>query len=389
MRRAILLFLLAALSLDAREVARVPMQMLGNRILLDVAVNDHPPSTFILDTGAARTVIEKDYAAQRGIRATGKVQAMGAAAAISVGVADDLVFSLGDIRLPASDVPLIPLGAINLRTGTPVQGVLGREAFGAYVVDVNYEAGTVAFHEKRSFTPPKESISVPLHFTHGSIPQVDVTLTLPDGRNVQARLHLDTGAGPGLILTRGFTRRHNITLPNAIDTAMGLGVGGGTSERTGRIGKLEFGGFTIDRPIAMLSNSTSGVLGQSDVDGLLGGEILRRFHVQIDYGRKRLYLTKNTAFDEPVDIDMLGATLAARDVTFRSIIVQSLRNDTPATAAGLREGDELRAIDGRPVTPKEMDAVRKLFRQPDRKYELTIVRNGKELTVPVTTRRFV
>ncbi|HYC91380.1 MAG TPA: hypothetical protein VEO54_19320 [Thermoanaerobaculia bacterium] len=55
MRSTILLFLLVALSLDAREVARVPMQMLGNRILVDVAVNDHPPSTFILDTGAART----------------------------------------------------------------------------------------------------------------------------------------------------------------------------------------------------------------------------------------------------------------------------------------------------------------------------------------------
>jgi hypothetical protein len=388
MRRTILL-LLVAFTLDAREVARVPMQMLGNRILLDVAVNDHPPSRFLLDTGAARTVLEKEYAAQRGIRATGRTQAMGAAAAISVGVAEDLVFSLGDIRLPASDVPLIPLGPINLRTGTPVQGVLGREAFSAYVIDVNYEGGTVAFHDKRSFTPPKDSISVPLHFTHGSIPRVDVYLTLPGGRTVGARLHLDTGAGPGVILTRGFARRHDIELPDAIDTAVGLGVGGATSERTGRIDKLELGGFTIDDPIVMLSNSTSGVLGQSDVDGILGGEILRRFHVQIDYGRKRLYLTKNTAFDEPVDVDMLGATLAARDATFRAIVVQSLRNDTPATDAGLRGGDELRAIDGRPVTPKEMDAVRKLFRQPDRRYELTIVREGKELVVPVTTRRFV
>lgn len=388
MRRTILL-LLVAFTLNAREVARVPMQMIGNRILVDVAVNDHPPSTFILDTGAARTVLEKDYAAQRGIRSTGQTRAMGAAASVKVGVADDLVFSLGDLRFPADDVPLIPLGPVNLRTGTPVQGVLGKEAFSAYVVDVNYEGGTVGFHEKRSFAPPKDSISVPLHFTHGSIPQVDVYLTLPDGRTVSARLHLDTGAGPGLILTRSFAGRHDIELPGAIDTAVGLGVGGGSSERTGRIAKLEFGGFTIDKPIVMLSNSTAGVLGQSDVDGLLGGEILRRFHVQIDYGRQRLHLTKNGAFAEPVDVDMLGATLASRDDQFRTIVVQSLRRDTPATVAGLREGDELRAIDGRPVTPKELDAVRKLFRQPDRRYELTIVRDGKELTVPVTTRRFV
>jgi C-terminal processing protease CtpA/Prc len=86
---------------------------------------------------------------------------------------------------------------------------------------------------------------------------------------------------------------------------------------------------------------------------------------------------------------MLGATLAARDASFRTIVVQSPRAGTPAAAAGLREGDELRAIDGNAVAPKDLDAVRKLFRQPDRRYELTIVRDGKELVVPVTTRRFV
>jgi hypothetical protein len=389
MRRALLPLLLTALSLDAREVARVPVQITGNRVLLGVAVNDHPPSTFILDTGAARTVIEKDYAAQRGIRATGQTQAMGAAASIKVGVARDLVFTFGDIRLPATDVPLIPLGPVNLRTGTPVQGVLGKEAFSAYVVDIDYERGTVAFHDRRSFATPKEAVTVPLRFTHGSIPQVDVRLTLPDGRTVPARLHLDTGAGPGLILTRGFARKHDINLPDAIDTAIGLGVGGGMTERTGRIARLDFAGFSIDRPIAIVSNSTTGVLGDAQVDGLLGGDILRRFHVQIDYGRKQMHLTKNAAFGEPVEIDMLGATLASRDESFRAIVVQSLRAGTPAAAAGLREGDELRAVDGKPVTPKEMDAVRKLFRQPERRYELTILRDGKELVVPVTTRRFV
>src|SRR5215212_8336340 len=70
MRRAILLLLLV-LSVDAREVARVPARIANNRILLSVAVNEHPPSTFILDTGAARSVVEKEYADDRGIRATG------------------------------------------------------------------------------------------------------------------------------------------------------------------------------------------------------------------------------------------------------------------------------------------------------------------------------
>jgi hypothetical protein len=388
MRRAIFLLLLV-LNADAREVARVPARITNNRILLSVAVNEHPPSTFILDTGAARSVVEKEYADDRGIRATGMTRAMGAAGSVSVGVAPDLVFALGDIRLPAKEVPLIPLEAVNLRSGTPVQGILGQEAFGAYVVDLDYERGSVAFHDRRSFEPPRGSVSLPLHFRHHNMPQVDVRLTLPDGRTVPARLLLDTGAGPGLILTRAFVKRHQVEVPDGLETAIGLGVGGGTSERTGRLRKLEFGGFTFEQPIVSLSHSAQGVLGESDVDGILGGEILRRFQVQFDYGRRQVHLTKNAAFGDPLEIDMLGAVLAAGDDTFRAIVVQSLRANTPAAAAGLREGDELRAVNGRAVTPKELDAVRKLFRQADRRYELTIVREGKELVVPVTTRRFV
>ena len=388
MRRTILLLLFAS-SLFAREVARVPAEIRGNRILVDVAVNDHPPSTFILDTGAARTVLSQNYAEARGIRATGRGQAMGASASVEIGIAPDLVFTLGDVRIPSTRVPLIPLGPINLRAGAPVGGVLGSEAFRNYVVDIDYERGAVAFHDRASFKAPQSAVTVPLHFRHGSMPQVDVRLTFPDGRAIPARLHLDTGAGPGLILTRAFTKKHKIALPDAIDTALGLGVGGGGSERTGRIARLDFAGFAIDQPIVMLSNSTKGVLGGDDLDGLLGGEILRRFHVQIDYGRQQMHLTRNANFSEPVDIDMLGATLAARDDTFRAIEVQSLIAKSAAQEAGLRAGDELRAIDGRAVTPRELDAIRKMFRKPDQRYELTIVRGGKEIVVPVTTRRVV
>ncbi|HVE71593.1 MAG TPA: aspartyl protease family protein [Thermoanaerobaculia bacterium] len=389
MRRTILLLLFAT-SLFAREVARVPADIRGNRVLVNVAVDDHPPSAFVLDTGAARTVVAQSFAEARGIRATGRGQAMGASASVEIGLASRLVFSFADIRIPAKDVPLIPLGPINLRAGAPVGGVLGREAFRNYVVDLNYERAEVVFHDRRSFRAPEGAVTVPLHFgDHRSMPQVDVRLTLPGGRVVPARLHLDTGAGPGLILTRAFTRKHDIQLPDAIETSLGLGVGGASSERTARIARLDFAGFAIDRPIAMLSHSTKGVLGGEHIDGLLGGEILRRFHVQIDYGRKQTHLTRNANFGEPVDIDMLGATLAARDDSFRAIEVQSLIEKSAATEAGLRKGDELRAIDGRAVTPRELDAIRKMFRKPDQRHELTIVRDGKEMVVPVTTRRIV
>jgi C-terminal processing protease CtpA/Prc len=55
----------------------------------------------------------------------------------------------------------------------------------------------------------------------------------------------------------------------------------------------------------------------------------------------------------------------------------------------LRVGDEVRAIDGRAVRPADLTEVRELLSEPDRRYVLSIVRNGEELTVPVTTRRLL
>ena len=379
---------LASLLLSSQIAAGpVPAQITGSRIHIPVAVNGNAPATFILDTGAASTVVEKEYAAQRGIRTASQTRAMGAAGALDVGVAKDLVYEFSDRRVPVPRTPLIPLDAVNRRAGRPVQGILGYEAFASSVVEIDYAGGSVTFHDQKTFSAPKDAVTVPIRFQHGRTPTVHAQLTLPDGRVVAARLLLDTGASASLILTRAFVDRHDVHVDGGIDTALGLGVGGATSERTGRIAKLDFAGFAFERPITLLSRATKGVLGDSSVDGILGGEVLRRFTLHVDYKRRQILLTPNAALRDAFDIDMTGALLESLDDTFRSIVVHAVIASSPAAAAGIRKGDELRAIDGRAVTPANLDEIRKMFKQPDRTYELTIVRDGVSRVVPVTTRR--
>lgn len=386
MRRLTLALLLLAASLQL-AADRVPAQIAGSRVHIPVAVNGKAPATFILDTGAAATVLEKEYAAQNGIRAESKTRAMGAAGAINVGVAEDVVFEFAERRVPVARSPLIPLDAVNRRSGKQVQGILGYEAFASSVVEIDYEGGGVTFHDPKTFAAPKDAVTVPLGFQHGRTPFVNAQLTLPGGRTVGARLLLDTGASAALILTRSFVDEHDIDVEGGINTALGLGVGGATSERTGRIARLDFAGFAFDKPIALLSNATKGVLGDRKVDGILGGEVLRRFTLHLDYKRRQLLVTPNRALGEPFDIDMTGALLESRDDTFSRLVVHAVLDDSPAARAGIRKGDELHAIDGRAVTPAQLDEIRRMFKQPDRTFELTVVRDGRERIVPVTTRR--
>jgi hypothetical protein len=366
----------------------VAAEIVGNRILLPVSVNGAPPATFILDTGAAGTPMAAEYAKKAGIVSSGKTQAKGAGGTVDVGVATKVRFETGGLTFLPERTPLIPLEPVSLRGGRPISGVLGYEAFDRAIVAVDYAGGGVTFHDPHNFTPPAGAVSVPLHFNH-RIPLIDVRLTLPDGRVLPARLVVDTGAGSGLVLTRAFTNEHNIEVDGGIETSLGLGVGGAIRERIGRIARVEVSGFTVERPVVNLSHATAGALGDPNLDGLLGGEILRKFTVIFDYDRKRMWLAPNRTFADAIEFEMAGAMLATRDAAFDTIIVRDVLASSPAAEGGIRIGDELRAIDGQAVTPAQLDEIRRRFRQPGVRHELTIVRDGAEMVVPIVTRRLL
>jgi predicted aspartyl protease len=389
MMRSLLVLLLIACSPPAptqQQPVRVPAEIRDSGVFLPVSVNGGPPATFILDTGASSTTIDRDYAEKRGVRPTGQTHALGAAGRVNVSLARDVLFSFGGLTLPGRTTLLIPLGAISLGAGKPMQGVLGYEVFKEHVVEIDYVDGSVSFHETRAFRRPAGAARIPIAFRH-RVPQVEVRLTLADGRTIPARLFVDTGAEPGIVLTRAFTDKHDIEVEGGVETSAGLGVGGATRERVGRIARLELGPFAIERPIVNLSLNTDGVLGDSRVDGLLGGEILKRFTLIVDYDRKQLLMKRNRHFGTAMEIDMSGLTMASRDAAFDAIVVKDVRPSSPAADAGIRAGDELRAIDGQRVLPASLDAIRTMFKEAGRRLEVTIIRDGEERTVSVVLRR--
>src|SRR5215470_19919615 len=50
---------------------RIPFQLSGNRIALDVRVNGSGPLSFVLDTGASATILDTDQAERLGLRLEG------------------------------------------------------------------------------------------------------------------------------------------------------------------------------------------------------------------------------------------------------------------------------------------------------------------------------
>lgn len=80
---------------------------------------------------------------------------------------------------------------------------------------------------------------------------------------------------------------------------------------------------------------------------------------------------------------MSGAFLIAEGRDFKTVRVDSVLERTPATEAGLGEGDGIQAIDTRPATEYTLEGLREMFRNAGSKYLLTIQRNLRTIGTKV------
>ena len=83
---------------------------------------------------------------------------------------------------------------------------------------------------------------------------------------------------------------------------------------------------------------------------------------------------------------MSGLGLRAEGEGFRIVKIHRVMPGSAADSAGLREADEIRAIDGRPTAEMTLDGIYRLFKQEGRSLIFTAVRAGQGLTVKLVLR---
>jgi hypothetical protein len=108
-------------------------------------------------------------------------------------------------------------------------------------------------------------------------------ITVDRGRSIVSRLELDTGGDSAFIINSPFVKRHEL-MRSLSRSVAGSQVGAGGEQKlvVGRVKNVQLGPFTIDSPILSLSQDTQGFGASEESDGILGGEVLRRFKVILD-----------------------------------------------------------------------------------------------------------
>jgi len=293
-----------------RPVAVIPFELYHNRVYLPVSVNGSRPYAMILDTGAADTFVSEKVADEVKLARKGNAKVNGNGEGVErFPLGKNVTVSVGGADLLEKTIVIYNYGDFEKHEGRKVDGTLGVNFFHKYVVEIDYAGRQLRIYDPGSFVYTGAGSVIPLRILNGG------TLALFDGKIVAlagqpaigTRLAVDSGTYSALRLFRPFVEKHALIGEGRGQfESIGFGAGGEFRQVTGRADSVEIGVVKLSSPVADFSTDTKGVTATASYDGTIGGDILRRFTVILDYSRQQMILEPNANFVEPFETDKLG-----------------------------------------------------------------------------------
>lgn len=335
--------------LGGQVTATIPFELIQNRPFLNVMVNGKGPLRFVIDTGASLSVISDKAAQKLGIRPVargGMARAVGGSGSFAIiyGLLDS--FEIGPVKI---DTVPVYIRTVHSAADTPeterADGYIGLSVLANYSVTINYQTknllldrtpvdreitpivpptspvsggvpnitpmpGGASAAEKpnakrpsavsadaSSQNPPARSatpgIEIPIRSTSGGLASAETHLP---GMNRPLNFIIDTGATVTVVSKAAVNRFDLSSLKIKGETYRVIGAAG-IEEGAEALGlaTLEVSGLRKSNSRALILdldpvNETSGF----EQHGILGGDYLRHFLVQLDLRRFRLKLTPQT-----------------------------------------------------------------------------------------------
>lgn len=318
----------------------IPIETRGAHLLAHVMVNGRGPYAFFLDTGAGATCIDEGVARELGLEQAGAIKAEGVGGSVTVSYVRVDTLSLGTLSLLSQKLVAIPLANLPGIGSLGVRGILGYDFFSRFVVRLDYEMSRLAVYTPGAFTPGRDAAAIPISL-EGNVPSAPGVV----GERLDGVFRIDTGSGSSLDLHAPFVAKHGLLRSaGRIAHRPYAGVGGVRLSAMARLSSFTLGPHVVRNLIVGLSESTDGVFASSNFAGNLGGGVLRRFTVTFDYNGKTIYLEPNANFDDLDRFDRSGIACWRQG---GSLLAAHIGEGSPAWRAGLRDGDEILAINGR------------------------------------------
>jgi hypothetical protein len=283
----------------------------------------------------------------------------------------------------------VHLGAASFTNKDKVEGLLPGKALEHYQVVLDYPRQQLSVGAAGSLPHRGERLPCPYIASSGH-PRIDVEI---DG--VSYGFLLDTGTKLTLIredILQRWSKEHP-DWPNSTGAVGPANVDGAPDDAfLLRIPSFQLGSFTVNSVVAASrpneTFSATSYETPTAIVGALGGNVLSRFRVEIDYADQLLFLEPAVA-EQANDFDTVGLVLATNSAG--QLIVRAVSaSASSVTRHNILPGDIIVQISGSGRAPFTLtEAAEALSGVVGERKHLRIVRHGKPMSVTVVVSRIL
>ncbi len=355
----------------AKFITRVPFKKLtGNVILLKANLNDIKDTLhFILDTGSGGISLDSATCDEFKIPHFPSGRTINGIAGIrEVDFAKNNDLVLPGLKVKGLDFYVNNYEILTEVYGQKIDGIIGFSFLSKFILKINFDSSFIdVFDKGRIKYPPGGYLLRPI-FT--SLPIQ--ALRIKDSRILNANFYIDTGAGLSFLLSKEFNQDSTFLSAKrkpVIVEAQGLG---GKKRMTVTIIKeVKIGPYIFRKVPTHIMDDEYNVTSYPYTGGLIGNEILHRFNIILNYGKREIHLLPNTHYKDPFDYSYTGMSIFFIEgkVTIDDVILNS-----PAYKAGFKKGDIVVAVNAN--FSNDITQYKNLLQTQGEKLRVLITRNN-------------
>ena len=283
---------------------------------------------------------------------------------------------------PGTKCSCVDLSEIREVSGQEVYGALGMDFLRKHIIRIDFDRGEVTFLTRIG---PNAGERIPIFFK-GNAPYVRFEIAgLPIqgsilvGNDISGLLRsekflVDTGSNStGSIKDTFFQMLVEQGFLKVQGKSPSFTIAGQKASRIGRVRSTKLADFQHDSLRFDESNMN-----------ILGLDYWSRYVVTFDFPDSTMYLKKGSQFNRKSEwTNWSGVEFRFKD---RQIVVESVRDNSPAAQAGIKPGDVLLKIGGDKASEITLMRIRRLFYEKGKSYRLLLQRGQKELDLAIDIR---
>ncbi|NVK53723.1 MAG: aspartyl protease family protein [Flavobacteriaceae bacterium] len=369
----------------------VRFKLINNLIVLPLEVNGKPLS-FILDTGVGKTLLfnlsENDSIDLKDVNKI-TLKGLGDGEPLEALLSRNNTIKIKNYISNKENIYVILKDKFDVsgKMGVTVHGIIGYKILRDVIVYINYKTKRITFYNPKFFKYKKcrRCEVFPLQF-YGNKPYINAQVQLDTVGNKQTdvKLLIDSGGSSAIWLFED-TNEEIKTPKKYFKAILGEGLSGTIHGNNSRIKSLTLGRYKIKNPTVSFLDSASTYYARQfkERNGSIGGNILKRFKVWLDYPNGKITLRKNGSFRGGFEYNMSGIDVVyngkvlvkekevkssgvgqynlnpeSNDINTISLYVnyryrfkpsykiKYILPDSPADKAGLKAGDVIISING-------------------------------------------